>query len=98
MNTATLNATMKGQNTTITLAGDLATEGAALVEAMSAVVEAAEGSLLVDLTAITSLGTVGAGLLFGAYRGAPWGCRVAFRSGPWARTVALITRGVAQEA
>lgn len=46
--------------------------------------------VVVDLRAVTSLGVAGLGLVYGAFRGAPWGSEVFYQAGPWARTLALV--------
>lgn len=79
--------------TTITLTGDVAASAATLTDAFAVAMTDTEGRLVVDIAGVTNLGIAGAGLLFGAFRAAPWGCEVVCRAGAWAPTVRLLTRG-----
>ena len=90
----TMTTTTTDTVTTIAFSGDLAAQDTAAFGEALAAVETAR--LVVDITAITNMGIAGAGVLFGAFRAAPWGVEVAFRACPvWARTVRLIVRDAA---
>ena len=89
---ATLTTTTDATATTITLAGDISDADVLNVAfgAAMAAVETAE--VVVDIAGVTALGMAGVGLVFGAYRTAPWGCAVACCAGQWAPTVRLLGR------
>jgi hypothetical protein len=66
--------------TTVTFSGDLAAQAPVLRADLASAMRAATGKLVVDLTACTSLGVAGLGLVFGIYRGAPWGAEIELRA------------------
>lgn len=88
---ATLTVTATETETTIALCGDLAGGAAELATAFEAAVLAVEtATLVVDVAGATVLGVAGMGLVYGAFRGAPWGVQVAYRAGAWLPTLRLL--------
>ena len=57
----------------------------------------AKAVLVLDLRAAPALGLAGAGLIYGAYRQAPRGCRIrVISSADVGRSVAFVTRGAVE--
>jgi hypothetical protein len=56
--------------TTVTFSGDLAAQAPALRAGLTSAMRAVTGKIIVDLTACTSLGVAGLGLVLGIYRSA----------------------------
>ena len=86
-----LTTTITSTTTTIELTGDL---DASVVDAFAAALAAVEtATVVIDVSSVTTLGMAGAGLVYGAFRTAPWGVEVACMAGAWDRTMTLLARG-----